>query len=291
MTYVCNLCPRKCNALRTEEDNIGGFCGMPYKLRIARASKHFWEEPSISGNNGSGTIFFSGCQLKCTYCQNYDISHKKYGKDIGVERLVEIFKELENSGVHNINLVSPTQFVPLIIKAFDFYRPDVPIVFNTSGYESIETLESLRNYVDVFLIDFKYWSSDKSQKYSAAKDYPAVAKSVITKAFEMVGPPKYNGEIMTKGVIVRHLLLPSATNEAIEIMKWIKNSGMNVVFSLMNQYTVMPNVQNPELCRKVTNREYNKVLNKMIEMDIDGFVQDGSSSSKEFIPPFDLSGV
>lgn len=291
MSFVCNLCPRYCNAVRTDTENIGGVCGMPYTLKVARASKHLWEEPCISGENGSGTIFFSGCQLKCSYCQNYEISHGKFGKYITVERLADIFRELEEIGVNNINLVSATQFVPLVIQALDIYKPNIPIVFNSGGYETPETLELLRNYVDVFLLDFKYWTPEISERFSCAKNYPEVAKAAIQKAYEIVGNPTFTGDIMTRGVIIRHLLLPSATNECIEIMSWIKQSGMNVVFSLMNQYTVMPDNKIPQLSRKVTKREYQKVLYKMMELDLDGYVQDDTSSGLEFIPSFDLSGV
>ncbi len=291
MTYICNLCPRRCNALRNDTENIGGICGMPYKLRIARAAPHDWEEPIISGSNGSGTVFFSGCQLKCEYCQNYDISHNRFGKNIFPKELSNIFKTLELSGVHNINLVSATQFVPLIIEALNIYRPNIPIVFNSSGYESLQTLELLRSHIDIFLIDFKYWTGDRSKRYSSAEDYPTVAKSAILKAYEIVGPPEYHGEIMTKGVIVRHLLLPQGTNDCIEIMNWVKSTGKDFVFSLMNQYTVMPNLKHCEIARKVTAREYNKVLQHMMEIDLDGFVQDGDSANKEYIPHFDLTGV
>lgn len=291
MTYICNLCPRRCNAVRTETVNIGGVCGMPYKLRLARASRHDWEEPVISGDKGSGTVFFSGCQLKCVYCQNKKISHDKFGKDISPRDLSEIFKKLEADGVHNINLVSATQFVPLIIEALDIYRPNIPIVFNSGGYESIVTLEALRGYVDIFLMDFKYWSEDKSSRYSSASDYPEVAKSAILKAYELVGPPLFEGDIMQKGVIIRHLLLPSSTKECISIMDWIKQSNKEFVFSLMNQYTVMDNLNHPEIARRVTHREYNKVLDYMMDIGLDGFVQDSESSSIDYIPPFDLTGV
>ena len=291
MTYFCNLCPRNCNAVRTEKENVGGFCGMPYKLKVARAAKHFWEEPCISGENGSGTIFFSGCQLKCSYCQNFDISHGRFGKEISVQRLAEIFRELEEDGAININLISATQFVPLIIEAFDIYKPNIPVVFNSGGYESVETLEMLRDYVDIFLLDFKYWSNEKAEKYSCAINYPSVVKSVINKAYEIAGPPQFDGNIMTKGVIVRHLLLPSATKECIEIMNYLKESGLQIIFSLMNQYTVIPNLKHQELSRKVTVREYEKVADRMMNLGLEGYIQEKTSSGDEFIPDFDLSGV
>jgi len=291
MSYLCNLCPRNCNATRTDTENFGGVCGMPYELKVARAAKHMWEEPCISGTRGSGTVFFSGCQLKCTYCQNYEISHGKRGKAITPQRLSEIFYELETDGVHNINLVSATQFVPLIISALEIYKPAIPIVFNSGGYESVNTIESLKDYVDIFLLDFKYWSRDKADKYSSAIDYPDIAKAAIKKACEITGPLQFNANVLKRGVIVRHLLLPSATNDCIQIMNWLKDSGLPLLFSLMNQYTVMPNHKYPELSRKVTDREYNKVVDYMINIDLDGYVQDSDSSGSEFIPCFDFTGV
>ncbi len=291
MKYLCNLCPRKCNSVRTEQENINGFCGLPYVITVALADLHFWEEPCISGADGSGTVFFTGCQLKCIFCQNKQISHLNYGKQITTKRLADIFKELVDKGANNINLVSPTPYVPLIIEALDIYKPPVPIVYNSSGYESLETLELLRNYVDVFLLDVKYLNYKTSEEYSGAEDYPEIVKSAVFKAIELVGSPRYNQQgIMQKGVILRHLLLPSATNDAIDIMRWIKDNNLSVVFSLMNQYTVMPNMPKP-IDRKVTDREYNKVLNAMRELELDGYIQEKSSSDIKYIPKFNLFGV
>ena len=291
MKYLCNLCPRRCGAVRTESKNIGGYCGMPYKITAALANLHFWEEPCISGKEGSGTIFFSGCQLKCVYCQNKEISHTGFGKEITPKRLSEIFKELVEKGANNINLVSPTPYVPLIIKALDIYKPPVPIVYNSSGYETSETLETLKDYVDIFLFDVKYFNSDNAKNYSDAENYPSVVKLGVNKAVELVGKPLFDERgIMQRGVILRHLLLPSATNDAISIINWVKESKLPVLFSLMNQYTVMPNVPTP-INRKVTNREYDKVLNAMQELGVDGYIQENSSSDIKYIPNFDLSGI
>ncbi len=264
---------------------------MPYAITAALASKHYWEEPCISGQNGSGTIFFSGCQLKCVYCQNHKLSHLNFGKVITPFRLAEIFKELIEQGANNINLVSATQFVPLIIEAFKIYKPTVPIVFNSGGYELCETLQMLQPYVDVFLFDIKYFNSENSFKYSAAKDYPDVARQAVLKAVDMVGKPLYNGDgIMQKGVIVRHLLLPSCTIDAIDIMRWVKDKKLPVVFSLMNQYTIMPNVPK-EINRKVTKREYDKVIDEMLSLNLDGYVQESSSANIKYIPKFNLFGL
>lgn len=291
MKFRCNLCPRKCNAIRTESDNFGGFCKMPYAITCALADIHFWEEPSISGKNGSGAIFFSGCQLKCVYCQNYEISHNRYGKQITPYRLSEIFKELEMRGAHNINLVSATPYVPLIIEAFEIYNPNIPIVFNSSGYETPETMKMLEKYVDIFLLDFKYYSNKTSMEYSLVPDYVETVKSAIIMAVNIVGSPKYDeNDIMQSGVIVRHLLLPSNTNSAIDIINWLKKSGLPIVFSLMNQYTVMPNVPKA-ISRKVTEREYEKVTKAMLESGIDGYCQEKTSSNIKYVPKFNLLGI
>lgn len=178
----CNLCPRKCNVLR---DNLKGFCKMPLLPKVARAALHLWEEPIISGNKGSGTVFFSGCSLRCIYCQNYEVSRGNTGKEITVSRLAEIFKELEEQGAHNINLVSPTHYVHAIIEALKIYRPKIPIVYNSSGYESTQTLKLLENHVDIYLIDFKYTDSAKAKEYSLAPDYPEVVKSAISECYQI----------------------------------------------------------------------------------------------------------
>lgn len=291
MKYLCNLCPRKCGVIRTETDNVGGVCGMPYRITAALAGLHFWEEPCISGEEGSGTIFFSGCQLQCVFCQNKQISHLGFGKEISTQRLAEIFKELYEKGANNINLVSPTPYVPLIVEALDIYKPPIPIVYNSSGYETPETLEMLKDYVDVYLLDVKYFNPLNAKKYSGAEDYPSIAKLAVNKALEHVGEPTFNERgIMTRGVILRHLLMPSATNDAIEIMRWVKDAKLPVLFSLMNQYTVMPNMPKP-INRKVTDREYNKVLEAMQNFGIDGYVQENTSSDIKYIPKFDLSGI
>lgn len=291
MKYLCNLCPRKCGAIRTESENIGGVCGMPYRITAALASLHFWEEPCVSGKEGSGTIFFSGCQLKCVFCQNKQISHLGFGKEISPKRLSEIFKELFEKGANNINLVSPTPYVPLIIEAFDIYKPPIPVVYNSSGYETTETLEMLKDYVDIYLLDIKYFNSLNAKSFSGAEDYPGVVKTAVNKALDLVGEPKFDERgIMTRGVVLRHLLMPSATNDAIDIMKWVKDNELPVMFSLMNQYTVMPDMPKP-INRKVTDREYNKVLDAMQILGIDGYVQENTSSDIKYIPKFNLSGI
>ena len=289
----CNLCPRKCNAIRTDTETIGGFCGASLLPKLARAGLHLWEEPCISGQNGSGTIFFSGCSLNCVYCQNHDVSRNKIGETVSYERLAEIFKELETLGAHNINLVTPSHYVYAIKKALDIYRPRIPIVYNSSGYDDVETIKSLEGYIDIYLMDFKYMSETRAYKYSSAKDYPIVAISAIKEAYRQVPECEFDNSIMKKGIIIRHLLLPQGTNDAIDIFRWVKENTPNAYFSIMSQYTPMPNCENfPEINRKITKREYEKVLSVILESDFKNcYIQEKSSSSSEYIPKFNLEGV
>lgn len=291
-SFVCNLCPRNCSAIRTETENIGGFCGLPDKMHIALAAPHFWEEPPISGKNGSGAIFFSGCQLRCGYCQNYALSHENFGKAVTPQRLSEIFRELESRGVHNINLVSPTPWVLHIKRALDIYRPKIPVVYNSGGYETAETLRSLEGYIDIFLLDFKYADPTRSAKYSAARDYPTVAEKALDAAYSSVGAKVIDAQgIMQKGVVLRHLLLPSGTRDAMAVIDIVKSKNYDLFFSLMAQYTPTDKVKHCELGRKVTDREYQKVLEYLYASGIDGFAQEKDSSDPKFTPTFDLSGV
>ena len=289
---VCNVCPRKCNIDRREK---AGFCGMTDKIKIARAELHFWEEPCISGTRGSGTVFFSGCPLKCVYCQNEEISSGGFGKEITVERLAEIFKELEEKGAHNVNLVTPTHYSEQILKAFEIYRPKIPVVYNCSGYESVETLKKFEGIVDVYLTDLKYFDSDVSEKYSKAKDYFRVASAALTEMFRQQ-PENLFGEdeIMQKGIIIRHLVLPLNLTQTKKILEWIKNNlPENVIISLMSQYVPMGKAcRFKEINRRLTTREYEKALDLFEEFGFEnGFMQELSSSKEDFIPPFNLEGV
>lgn len=287
---ICNLCPRNCNTQRTEIENISGACGMPSEIKIARADLHFWEEPSISGANGSGTIFFSGCPLNCVYCQNYDISHKKQGITITPKRLSEIFYELEQKGAHNINLVTPTHYIIGIKEALSIYNPKIPIVYNSSGYEKVEILKSLEGLVDIYLLDFKYINNEKAKRYSDVFDYPDVAKNAILEAYRQQSECVFQNDIMQKGVIVRHLLLPQSTNDAINIFSWVKENAPNAYFSIMSQYTPTKNVLDfKEINRKVTKREYQKVLDYIFDTEFSNvYIQEKSSASESFIPDFNL---
>ena len=290
MTDLCNSCPRKCGADRKISH---GICGVDDSLRIARAAPHFWEEPCISGTKGSGTVFFSGCNLKCVYCQNYEISSGIYGKDISVARLSEIYHELIAQGVHNINLVTPSHYADRILESLEEKLP-VPVVYNSSGYDSVETLKKFEGKVQIYLPDLKYLSSDLSLKYSRAADYPSVAKAAIEEMYRQVGDPVFDDDgIMLKGVVIRHLMLPSQKENTLDVIDWVSDVfGDSVIFSLMSQFTPNEKCTLPELRNPITQVEYNEAVDYMYLCGIENaFVQDFSSAKKEYTPPFDLSGV
>lgn len=288
---LCRMCPRRCNANRSENENTGGFCKMPLYPVVARASLHFGEEPCISGACGSGTVFFSGCSLKCVYCQNEPISHKGVGKRITPARLAEIFNELENKGAHNINFVNPTHFIWAIKEALKIYKPKIPLVYNSSGYDLPEVID--QNIFDIYLFDLKYINSEKSLKYSLCDDYFEYASKSIKTAYNLIENAVFNDNgIMQKGLIVRHLILPMGTNEAKKVVDWFSNNTPNAYLSLMSQYTPVSQYEFKELNRKITKREYQKVLDYVIEKDIKNvYIQEISSAEKSYIPDFDLSGV
>ena len=288
----CNICPRKCNVERSTEK---GMCGMPDTFVVARASKHFWEEPPVSGKNGSGTVFFSGCNLGCVYCQNYEISHGGKGKEISDSRLTEIFDELIASEVHNINLVNPTHYALRLKKVLEDYRSSVPVVYNSSGYERVSTLKGLEGLIDIYLPDLKYIKEERAGKYSNAPDYFDCASRALIEMKKQCPENIYDGEgIMQKGLIVRHLILPKNTNQSIDILSWIKNNlGEDTTVSLMSQYTPYGKVEEfKELQRKITAREYEKVLSAAENMGFKNlFMQDFDSSDEKFIPDFDFTGI
>ena len=288
---ICDICPRRC---KIDRQNKIGFCGMSEKLKIAKADVFLWEEPIISGTNGCGAIFFSGCNLKCCFCQNYEISSNHFGKEISIERLIEIFKEFEEKGVHNINLVSPTQFTNQIIQALKIYKPKIPVVWNSNGYEDVETIEKLKNLVDIFLVDMKFFDENLSQKYCKAKDYFSVASKAIAKMLELKPKVEIENGVMTKGVIVRHLVMPNMTKDSLQILNWLdSNTKKNFVLSLMGQYTpYYKAVEYPEINRKLKPIEYKIVLHKAIELGFENiFYQQLESSDEKFIPVWDLKGV
>ena len=290
----CRLCPRNCGADRTTGI---GFCGGGVMARVAKAYLHMWEEPCISGKNGSGTVFFSGCSLKCVFCQNYKISAENFGREVTSQRLGEIFLEQQDRGAHNINLVSPTHYVPQIINALDSVkdRLRIPVVYNSGGYEKTETLKMLDGYVDIYLPDFKYYDNSIAEKYSAAPDYFETVTSAIDEMFRQVG--KYNiGEngLMRKGMIIRHLTLPTHRFDSVKVLEEIKRryGTENVLLSLMSQYTPFyESSRYKELTRRISTFEYSFVADKAAELGFDGFMQEKSSAKEEYTPDFDLSGV
>lgn len=284
----CNLCPRGCNAERTPSENIGGFCGMPSYPKIARADLHFWEEPCISGTNGSGTIFFSGCSLNCVYCQNYEISQNRKGRVITPEQLAQIMRELESKGAHNINFVNPTHYFEAIKQALKIYHPNIPLVYNSGGYDLEENINE--DIFDIYLMDIKYVSSEKSAKYSCAKDYFEFASRAVKAAYNLRKTVIDPNGIMQSGVIVRHLVLPLATREAIAVIDWFCENTPDAYLSLMSQYVPCGKAEEfKELNRKITKREYEKVLEHLYTKSIQNvFIQDYSSSSKKYIPDFNF---
>lgn len=288
----CNICPRNCNVDREKEK---GVCGMPWEVYLARAEKHYWEEPPISGKNGSGAVFFSGCSLKCVFCQNYGISHEKFGKKVSTERLSEIFSELTEKGAHNLNLVNPTHYTLQIKEALTMKKPTIPVVYNCGGYEKVQSLKMLEGLVDVYLPDYKYISEDRAEKYSSAENYGKVVLEALLEMKRQCPENIFDSEgIMQKGMIVRHLVLPKNTNQSLKILDSIKeNLGTDAHISLMAQYTPMGNLQNtPELQRRITRREYEKVVSYALNLGFENiYTQDFESATEEYIPEFDLSGV
>lgn len=292
----CSLCPRKCGVNRTKGEL--GYCKTDDKLLVSRASLHFWEEPCISGDKGSGTVFFSGCNLGCVYCQNYKISKAQTGKKITVNRLSEIFIELQKQGALNINLVTPTHFVHQIISALKLSKSNglnIPIVYNTSGYENIETIKMLNGLVDIYLTDFKYFFSDIAKKYSRAEDYAQIAKAALEEMVNQIGEVIFDdNKIMKKGVIVRHLLLPGYTKDSKQIIEYLYKTYKNKIYiSIMNQFTPLETINSfPELNRKITTKEYDKIIDFAISIGVEnGFIQEAETSSESYIPDFDNFGV
>lgn len=294
---ICTLCPRNCKVSRKENER--GYCGVAgADIYLARAALHMWEEPCISGECGSGTVFFSGCSLRCVYCQNYNIAHAKNGKAVSRERLSEIFLELQEKGAHNINLVTPSHYTPEIIWAVENarnYGLKLPIVYNCSGYEKVETLEMLNEIVDIYLTDFKYMYTELAKRYSKAADYPEIAKAALAEMVRQTGSAEFSEDgMMKKGVVVRHLLLPGYLENAKAVVDYVyREYGDRVFLSLMNQYTPLPQVKEyPEINRKVTEEEYDELVDYAIEIGVEnGFIQEGETAEESFIPEFDCKGV
>ncbi|MBP1761380.1 MAG: radical protein [Firmicutes bacterium] len=291
----CNLCPRMCGVDRTLQS---GFCQSSRRMKVARAALHFWEEPCISGTRGSGTIFFSGCTLRCCYCQNYRISSEGIGQEISVPRLAEICLELQHKGAHNINLVTASQYLDQVLPALDLIRGElhIPVLYNSSGYERIEVIRALKGYVSIYLPDFKYANNDLARKYSHAKDYFEVAAAAIKEMIDQTGKPVFDEKgIMLKGVIIRHLVLPGARKDSFAVLQWISDNLPRDKFmlSLMSQYTPTYNSkEHKEINRRITTYEYESVVQEAVRLGLDnGFMQERSSAREDYTPPFDLEGI
>lgn len=292
----CRICPRECNVDRRNGQK--GICGVSgIGIYGARAALHMWEEPCISGEEGSGTVFFSGCPLRCVYCQNYEIARAERGSEITVERLSEIFLELQEKHANNINLVTPTHYSLEIIEAVNLARAKglrIPIVYNCSGYESVITLKKLEGIVDIYLVDYKYEDSCLAKRYSNAANYPEVVKEALKEMVRQCGAAEFDErDIMQKGVIVRHLLLPGQLQNGKDVVKYVYETyGDQVFLSLMNQYTPLPHVEKwPELNRKVTEEEYEELVDYAIDLGVEnGFIQEGETAQESFIPAFEGEG-
>ena len=290
---ICEQCPRRCGALRTPEEGRG-LCRMPSLPVLARAALHHWEEPPISGTRGSGTVFFTGCPLGCVFCQNGDISQRNFGKPVTEERLWEICQELIAQGAHNINFVTPTHYAHVLASLLERPLP-VPVVYNCGGYERLDTLRMLEGKVQIYLPDFKYLDPAAAQRYSGAPDYPEAASAAIREMVHQTGPCRFdeNG-LLTRGVIIRHLILPGQVNGAKAVMDWVAREfppGM-VLFSLMSQYTPWGDLSScPQLNRRLRRGEIRAAQDYMVSLGLDGFTQERTSAREEYTPPFDLTGI
>lgn len=291
----CTLCPRNCRVDRLAGQL--GYCGQTADLTAARAALHFWEEPCISGTAGSGAVFFSGCNMRCVFCQNHQIALGRAGRPLSIERLAAIFLELQDKGANNINLVTPTHFTPQIACALELARTKgltLPIIYNTSSYEKVDTLRRLEGLVDIYLPDLKYFSRELSMQYSHAADYFEMASAAIAEMFRQTGAPEFDGSLMKRGMIVRHLILPGQVGDSKKILRYLHETYKNDIYvSIMNQYTPLPHVAViPALNRKVTEEEYRRVLLFAERIGIEqGFLQEGETASDSFIPAFDGEGL
>lgn len=292
----CRVCPRNCSADRLSDQK--GFCRAGAEIILARAALHMWEEPCISGKEGSGAVFFSGCSLGCKFCQNGQISRGQTGKKVTADRLADIFLELQQQKANNINLVTAGHFLPQVAEAIEKSRNrglQIPVVYNSSGYEKSEMLKLLEGLVDIYLPDFKYMDPELAEKYSYARDYPEVAKEALKEMVRQAGTPEFDRKgIMKKGVIVRHLLLPGHVKDSRRVLEYLLSTyGKEIYISLMNQYTPMPAMKDdPRLSRKVTDREYQRLIDYGIQLGLEnGFIQEGETAKESFIPEFNGEGI
>lgn len=294
---VCNICPRRCKSAR-DTNNGAGFCGMGNLPVLAKACLHYWEEPCISGTHGSGTVFFTGCTLKCVFCQNYIISQQNFGKTVSIEQLSGIFINLQEKGAHNINLVNPSHFAAAVRDAVRLVKEkglSIPVVYNTHGYDSLEVLKLMKGTVDIYLPDLKYCSPEISLKYSGAADYFEVAAEAIKEMYSQTGAAVLGEDgIMKKGIIIRHMILPGCASDSVKVLEWLKeNMPGDIYVSVMSQFTPYNrDCLNPELDRHITRREYEKVMDKFCKLGFEnGFMQERSSADELYIPEFNLEGV
>lgn len=293
----CTLCPRRCHADRA--GGRTGFCGQATEITIARAALHFWEEPCISGSCGSGTVFFFGCSLQCVFCQNHAISAGKTDNSVTPERLAEVFLELQEEGAANINLVTPSHFIPQICRSLELAKSEglsIPVVYNTGGYEEVSSLRLLQGLVDIWLPDLKYYSGGLADAYSHAPDYFSKATDAIGEMFRQTGAATFDEPtgLMKSGVLVRHLVLPGQVGDSKRILRYLHSVyGNDIYVSIMNQYTPLEHAaQFPELSRKVTEAEYKRVLDFADKIGIEnGFLQEGDTANESFIPPFQITGL
>lgn len=288
----CMICPRNCGAEREKQI---GLCGAGEMIKVARAAPHHWEEPCLSGTNGSGTVFFSGCNLGCVFCQNFDVSHRAFGKEVTDLQLMRIFDSLIEKGVHNLNLVTPTHFVPMLARVLKKYSSPVPIVYNSSGYEKAETLKMLEGLVDIYLPDIKYFDSAPALKYSGAEDYFEYASKAVLEMYRQTGNVELdeNG-IAKKGLIIRHMVLPGNISQAVKVFEWVRdNLPAETYISVMRQYTPFGKAKDmPPVNRRLSAREYSIVKQKILAMGFENcFFQSGEAAEESFIPNFNLEGV
>lgn len=284
---LCNLCPRGCHVER--DDHHFGFCGVPDTPRIARVAPHYDEEPPISGTRGAGTIFFSGCSLRCVFCQNDTISAKAQGRDVTPYQLSEEYRRLEDMGVHNIEFVTPTHYADAILASLEFYRPAVPLIYNSSGYDSVETLRRLDGVIDVYLPDLKYSDNALAMRLSRCPDYVETATAAISEMVRQCGEAVTEDGLMKRGVIIRHLVLPSHVKNSLGVLELIKeNWGADIPVSLMAQYMPAGRAADyPDINRRLTKREYSRVLDRLYALGLDGFAQELSSADKKYVPEWD----
>lgn len=290
---LCRLCPRECGVNRSV---AMGYCKSGDKIKVAKAMLHKWEEPCISGESGSGAIFFSGCTLRCVFCQNFEISDKNFGQEISEKKLADIMLRLQDDGATNINLVNPTHFIDKIVSTLDLVKDKlkIPVVYNCGGYEKTETIKKLNGYIDIYLPDFKYYSGEISKRYSGAENYFDMAREAIYEMIEQIGDLKYENNMLKRGVIIRHMVLPMCYRDSIKIVEYIAKAYPKDKFliSLMSQYTPMHRAKEfEEINRRVTSFEYKRVCERVENLGLEGFFQKRSSAKECYTPQFDLSGI